>query len=181
MRESIAELLASPVPALLHDAGSLLYKSAESSPEIAMALSGQLYAASTNEMRMAVPIALVRGIFSAMREPGVTAASLQTEGELHPHVTALSAEEVEDLGGKEKIRERGKQFGYTLGRLRAIDTPEIPGVARVWYLVVHSPELQELRRSYGLSSLPGRGADDFHVVVAVRKSGVLSRNATRQI
>jgi hypothetical protein len=43
-------------------------------------------------------------------------------------------------------------------------------------LRVHSPELQELRRSYGLSSLPNDGKFDFHITVAIRRKNVLGRN-----
>ena len=92
----------------------------------------------------------------------------------------MRPEELKQIGGADKVTERGKQFHYTLSRLYSVEPDGWSDMARVWFLRVHSPELQALRRSYGLSSLPNEGKHDFHVTVGVRRKGVLGRNATHK-
>jgi hypothetical protein len=146
-------------------------------PVPAYNLAGTLYLASTGWLLLGVPNALVYGIYAAMREPG---ASLPPGpgpgGRLNAHVTVMRPEELARVGGPDRVTERGKQFHYSLGRLVTVEPASWQGVDRVWMVTVHSPELQALRRSYGLSSLPNGGRHAFHVTVAVRRRGVLARN-----
>jgi hypothetical protein len=83
-------------------------------------------------------------------------------------------------GGPDKVTERGKQFRYSIGRLMEVVPDGWADMAKVWFLKVHSPDLQALRRSYGLSSLPKDGKYDFHVTCAVRRKKVLGRNDSRK-
>lgn len=139
-------------------------------------LSGQLYAAPSGYVLLAVPNALVRGAFSALDVSGVELPPSGPEGGLNAHVTVFRPEEVAQLGGIDRITERGKRFAYTLGRLVEFTPDGWPDMDRCYAILVHSPALQELRRSYGLSSLPNEGRHAFHVTVAVRRRGVLGRN-----
>lgn len=144
-------------------------------PAVSYALGGTLYVSATGWLLLGVPNGLARGVYSALAEPGVELPPPDPGGAFNAHVSVMSAEEVEQVGGREKIKERGKQFRYTIGRLKEVEPAGWPDVVKVWYLTVHSPELQQLRRSYGLSSLPHRGEYDFHVTCAVRRRGVLGR------
>jgi hypothetical protein len=157
--------------------GSDLVKQA-GEPTLAYNLAGRLYLSQTGYLLLTVPNALVRGTFSAMTEPGIELPPNGPDGNLDAHVTVMSPAEVTLAGGPDKITERGKQFFYTLGRVYAVEPDGWPDVAKVWYIKVHSPELRQLRQSYGLSSLPGDGKHDFHVSVAVRRKRVLGRNDT---
>ena len=141
-------------------------------------LSGQLYLASSGFLLLSVPNAFVRGVFSAMDEPGVELPPSGPDGQLQAHITVMRPDELAMIGGADKVTERGKRFAYTLGRLYSVDPDDWAGVSRVWYVKVHSPELQQLRRSYGLSSLPDDGNKEFHITVAVRRRGVLGTNGT---
>jgi hypothetical protein len=146
-------------------------------PTVAYNLAGVLQLSSTTGyLLLSVPNTLVRGVFSAMREPGIELPT-GPAGDFMAHITVMRPEEIEQIGGADKITERGKQYHYTLGRLMELE-PETPGIAKVWYIRVHSPELQALRQSYGLSSLPSRGQFDFHITTAVRRRGVLGKNET---
>lgn len=145
--------------------------------EVAYNLKGVLYLASTGYVLLSVPNALVRGLYANMHEPGISLPIYPGTKGLNAHITVFRPEEVKQLGGADKITERGKQFAYTTGRFKTMEPGEQwPGVERVWYMQIHSPELQALRRSYGLSSLPNAGESPFHVTVAVRKRGILARN-----
>ncbi len=144
-------------------------------------LAGMLYVSSQEGKPwglLSVPNALVRGVFDAMQEPGIELPPGPTPAAaLNAHISVFNPDDIDMLGGAEKLRnDRGKTFRYTLGRLVEVAPNGWADIAKCWVLRVHSPELQALRRSYGLASLPGDGQLDFHVAVAVRRRGVLGRN-----
>ena len=152
-------------------------EAAAGSPSYSMA--GTLYfSADTNYLLLSVPNALVHGAFSAMNEPGLELPPAGPGGRLNAHITVMHPEELDMIGGGERITERGKQFHYSLGRLKVVEPDGWPGMVKAFYLTVHSPELQALRRSYGLSSLPKDGQYDLHVTIGVVRRGVLGRGAT---
>lgn len=140
-------------------------------------LAGRLYLAASGWIALAVPNGLVRGIYEALDERG---CELPTEnGIFSAKIPVMSPEELSSAGGAEKITERGKSFRYGLGRVVGIESPpSLTDIAKAWGVEVYSTELQELRRSYGLSGLPNGGQNAFHLLVAVRRKGVLGRNDT---
>lgn len=138
-------------------------------------LAGTLYLGKKGWVLLSVPNALVRGVFQAMDEPGIELPP-GPDGKLEAHISVMSDTDIESIGGAEKITERGKQFHYSIGRLLSVQPDGWEGVNRVWFLTVHSPDLQALRRSYGLSSLPHDGEYVFHLTCAIRRKGVLGRN-----
>lgn len=125
---------------------------------------------------LSVPNAFVRGVFAAMQEPGIEVPPQKESGALNAHISVMRPEEVEMIGGPDKITERGKQFHYTLGRLYSVEPAGWSEMSKVYMVQVHSPELQALRRSYGLSGIPNEGKFAFHITVAVKRRGVLGRN-----
>lgn len=138
--------------------------------EVAYHLVGTLQL-SGGRLLLSVPNALVRGVFQALGEHGVELPT--TDGGLNAAIEVMTPDEVTVAGGGDAIVERGKQYNYTLGRLLTVE-PDWPDVTRLWFIRVHSRDLQLLRRSYGLSSLPSDA--DFKICVAVRRRGVLGRN-----
>lgn len=147
-------------------------------------LAGRLYVKDGSRGTwgmLSVPNALVRGVFHAMDETGIELPPTGADEQLNAHITVFRPDEIAQIGGPDVLlNDRGKVFRYTIGRLVEFEPAGWPEVAKCWVLRVHSPELQELRRSYGLSSLPNDGKFDFHVTVAVRKRGVLGRNEKRK-
>jgi hypothetical protein len=153
----------------VYELGLALVKEGEATPSYGLAGMLQM---SRGRLVVVVPNGLAHAVLGALREPGVELPPAPEGERFNACVEVMSPAEVESLGGPDRVSERGKQYHYSIGRLYEADA-DWPGVSKLWYLRVHSPELQELRRSYGLASLPG---DDFHVVVAVRRRGVLGRN-----
>ena len=142
-------------------------------------LSGMLYGRTSEEhggswLMLSIPNALVSGVFAAMDEPGVELPPSR-DGSLMAHISIMRPEEIDKIGGLDKITERGKRFNYRIGGFTHCVPDGWKEMSDCWFLKVHSPALQELRRSYGLSSLPKDGEFDFHITVAVRRKGVLSR------
>lgn len=155
--------------------GRLIKAAADGVP--AYNLSGLLYVTSTPFGLLTVPNAMVRGVFDAMSEPGVELPL--KEGRLDAHITVFRPEELATIGGASAlVNDRGKPFRYSLGRLVEFEPAGWADVAKCWVLQVVSPELQLLRRSYGLSSLPDNGNKPFHITVAIRRRGVLGRSET---
>jgi hypothetical protein len=154
-------------------ANMLLLKTA-GTPSTTHSLAGKLYLSSTGWLLLSVPNALVRGAFDALDEPG--AELPLRDGILAAHITVMSSEDVSKIGGADKITERGHQFRYTLGPVQEVKPKGQKDLSKVWFIKILSKELQDLRKSYGLSPKPEDGDHDFHITVAVRKTKVLQDN-----
>ncbi len=151
---------------------------AEKRPTTTHSLAGQLYLSNSGWILLSVPNALANGLFKAMDEPGVELPPGSDDGPFNAHISVMRPEELEGLGGGEKITERGKTFRYGLGPIREVEPAGWDGMAKCWFVTVISPDLQELRLSYGLSPRPNQNKFDFHISFAVRRRGVLGRNST---
>ena len=127
-----------------------------------------------------MPNAMVRGVFQAMNEPGAEMPT--TGGNLDAHITVMRPEEIAQLGGPEALlADRGKQFKYTLRRLESLNPQGWEEMSRCWMLRVFSPELQDLRKSYGLTAKPKDNKFDFHITVAVRRKSVLRNSEVTKV
>ena len=143
----------------------------------AVQMAGLLQATKSGHLILGVPTALVRGVFDAMSEPGISMPTSVDGGALRAGIVVMTPSELESVGGASSVSERGKQYPYSLGELVEASARGWPGVSACWHLRVKSPELGKLRRSYGLPTKV-EGDSDFSIVIACRKSGVLSSNAT---
>lgn len=146
-------------------------------PTLSYGLAGKLYASKSGWLLLQVPNDIGRAAFKALNEPGVELPTSGSFGGYNAHISVMRPEELEQIGGLDKITERGKDFHYTLGPVKTIKPGTWDGVSRVWFIEVQSPELKALRRSYGLSSLPNED-HEFHITFAIRKVGVMKGNDT---
>lgn len=153
---------------------------AEQEKLAAVGMAGRLYAAKSGWLLLSVPNALVRGIYAALTATGAElprAGALNVpnvDGEvLNAHISVMTADEVAKIGA-DKINERGRMFGYTLGQLKEITPRNIAGVSKLWVLQVAAPDLADLRKSYGLAAQLNE--QPFHITVALRRKGVLQEN-----
>lgn len=150
------------------------------------AMYGRLYASASGYVCLSVPNALARGVFDTLQEPGVELPPGHGDSGFNAHVTVMRPEEVAQIGGAEKITERGHAFPYTIGQLCTISKPAgWKEVSKVFALEVFSPALEKLRRSYGLPSLPTKDGKEFplHLTCGVIRKNVryeneLSKHAT---
>jgi len=148
-----------------------LFKTADDTA--AAKLSGRLILSDSGWLLLTVPNALVRGAFSALAVPGIELPPRKSGSALRAHISVMNAEEVAAIPGK--INELGKSYSYQLGQIREVKPIGWQGMERVWFIRVDSPQLKELRRSYGLSPIPmgGRTEKPFHITIAVRRKNVL--------
>lgn len=142
--------------------------------------TGELQYTRTGYLVLQVPNALVHGQFAALNLPGIELPP-GPDGRLNAHITVMTPEEVQRVGGPARISERGKHFSYTTGAPRSAPLDARHGapaswrdVGRIWFLPVRSTELARLRKSYGLDPQPRR---PFHITVAVRRRSVLREGA----
>lgn len=141
-------------------------------------LAGRLYLSKSGWLLMKVPNALLHGAFDALDEPGIELPTRDTDDPaagVNAHVSVMTPQEVEQIGGGDKISERGHSVRYSLGPVKTVDPKTWNGVSRVWYITVVSPELRQLRKSYGLSPQP-HDDWDFHCTIGIRKTSILHPN-----
>jgi len=145
------------------------------SPELSYDMHGELYLSKSGWILLSVPNSLVRGSFDAL---GVVGAELPPgpDGKLNAHISVIRPEELEQIGGADKVTERGKQFKYRIKSLKTVVPSSWPEISKVWMLEVQSPELENLRKSYGLSARPKDNKYEFHITIAVRRKHVLKEN-----
>ena len=136
------------------------------------ALCGELYASTDGTIALSVPNSLVRGAFDAIDENGLNLPGKNNK--FNAHIVVFTQEELRKIGGSKKVSERGHHFHYNLGPLYEASMTNSMHHNKLWYLSVVSPELAELRKSYGFDASPG--THGFHIVVALRKIGVLGNN-----
>jgi len=160
-------------------AAAMLFKQAGEAIN-APILSGRLVGSSSGWLLLEVPNSLVRGVFDALDAPGAELPTKST-GALNAHVSVMRPEELKTVGGIEKITERGLRFKYQLGPLQEVAPAGWKGISKCWFIKIKSPELEKLRKSYGLSAKPNNDKYDFHATVAVRKKGVLQANEIRKV
>ena len=145
------------------------------------ALSGEFYFSRRGYGLIRVPSDLGKALFAAMDIPGIEPPPV-SPGNLtyQHHITVMSADEVNLLGGPSKINERAKRFRYQLGPICTAVPLGWREMSRVWFVQVQSPDLMQLRRTYGLSSYPmdpeSKIQIGFHITIAVRRRNVLYQN-----
>jgi predicted double-glycine peptidase len=142
-------------------------------PTVAHCLSGRLYLSKSGWLLLDVPTAIVRGTFDALHEVGAELPK-HSNGTLEAHVSVMTADEVKRIGA-DKIDERGHSYKYTLGPLKEVEPKGWDEMSKCWFIEISSPELRNLRKSYGLSPLP-YGDHEFHATVAVRRKHLLRHN-----
>lgn len=148
-------------------------------------MSGRLILSHSGWLLLTVPNAYVLGAFDTLDEPGIELPprnSDEQQNKLRAHISVMRPDEIARIGGPDKITERGHTLHYSPGPLREFDPKGWSAMSRCWAIEVKSPELEKLRKSYGLANLPQRDGKDlpFHITVAVRRRSVLRPNAVRK-
>lgn len=159
----------------------MMVKSAGGKPATTHSLSGELYKSKSGWLLLRVPNALVRGAFAALDEPGVELPPSGPDNGLNAHISVIRPEELEAAGlDPDDIKERGQHFKYTLGPVQTVTPNGWAEMSKVWFIKVQSPDLKQLRRTYGLTPLPKNNEFDFHISIAVRRKNVLGSNSVRK-
>jgi (2Fe-2S) ferredoxin/DNA-directed RNA polymerase subunit RPC12/RpoP len=131
--------------------------------------SGKLQIDSLGDLVVDVPSALLRGCFSAIKEPG---AELCVGSAWKARFIVMDRDEVETIGSK-AISERGKDFDFKINgsSSSSIDTPDI---SKIWYLDIDCPDAERIRQSYGLKGKPEAG---FRALFGVRRKRLFTNSS----
>lgn len=162
----------------LGEAIGLLHRTkSAAAAELSYAMTGKLYLSGSGYLLLSVPNGLGHAIFDTLNEPGVE-MPLNSKGQYNAHISVMRPEEIEKIGGPDRVIERGHEFTYTLGPLREVAPAGWAEMSKCWFVEVRSPELETLRKSYGLPAIPDNNTKPFHITVAVRKRNVLRDSDT---
>lgn len=152
-----------------------LLEKAGGTPTKAFVLTGRLYLSKSGYLLLSVPNALGRGAFDALDESGAELPSGPDGSPYNAHLTVMLPWEIEQIGGAEKISERGHEQAYCLGPVVEIEPAGWKDVSRCWAIQVESTDLKNLRKSYGLTPLPN-GDHEFHITFGIRRKKILQNN-----
>lgn len=152
----------------------VIEKEAASPEHYSEGLKGRLVVSDTNWLLLSVPNSLMRGLYEALHETGIELPAT-LEGRVNAHISVMTGKEVESIGGPGAIKQRGEFFSwnpkgvYTVKprRPKPKENRVVAVWERVWFLVCHSRELSDLRKSYGLPGLM-YGNHKFHITFAVK-------------
>lgn len=148
--------------------GGLLVKGSAAA-EKSYSLAGKLYKSQSGWILLSVPNAIVRGAFDALHEVGVELPL--KDGKLEAHISVMNPSDLASIK-KETLSEQGHSFSYSLGDVRVVEPDGQSEYDKCWFISVTSPELEKLRKSYGLSALPNDGQYAFHITFGYRRRKV---------
>lgn len=147
-------------------AAAVLLTKAAAAVSLSYELRGRLVVTPKNWVLLEVPNAIGNGAFQALHVPGAEQPTSSRNGRYNAHISAMRPDELATIGGAAALKERGEQFGFTLGPVRTIANPAgWPEVSKCWVIEARSTPLMQLRRAYGL----GEPTYPFHITFAVLK------------
>ena len=145
-------------------------RKAASKPKDVVVLKGKLVAPRDWAL-LKVPASICRGLFEALGEDGAEYPPAHGDRKnYNAHITVMRPDEIEAVGGKEKIDEIGQEFSYQLGPVQVTNPAGWDEMEKVWFVKVESKELEDMRTGHGLTSLPNKGKHPFHLTFAVKRS-----------
>lgn len=130
-----------------------------------------------------VPAALCRGLFASLpKESGAEyPPAFGDRKQYNAHISVMRPDEIEEAGGKNAIKEIGQEFSYQLGPVQVTNPAGWDEMEKVWFVKVTSPELETLRKKYGLSAKPNKGKFNFHLTFAVKKKVSRAKKAAAEL
>ena len=110
---------------------------------------------------------IINGFFMSIKEEGAEKPPYDTKAmnNTGAHATVFYSDEVKEK--KLDIKEIGQEFSFKVGKMYSVNPDGWKEMERVWFLEIFSPELENLRKKYGLSKLVG--GHQYHLTIAVQK------------
>jgi hypothetical protein len=142
--------------------------------------AGTLQATSTGHLMLSVPSSLVQGLHGALDAPGVSLPHAPGGAPARVGIVVMTPAELSRIGGPNVVTERGRTFRYSLGSIEESPAVGWPGVSTCWHIRVVSPELAQLRKTYGLHPKL-ESVSDFSIVIGCRRTGVLTRSGVSKL
>ena len=132
-------------------------------------LKGTLKKAPDNFVYLNIPNNVINGLVLMLDYEGVEKPpyDLKSFNRVGAHISVIGTREYEDhnLG---EIKEIGQEFNFHFKGFKRVNPEGWDGMQQVYFMEVESPEIEKLRKSYGLSKLID--GHQFHITVGVKKS-----------
>ena len=129
-------------------------------------LKGKLQQAKNGFVYLDLPNDLINGLFAMIDEDNISKPPYNQKkyNQVGAHVSVIDEKEIENI----IIKEVGKEFNFSLGELKSTTPKNWDEVEKVYFLQIDSPDLENLRKKYGLpEKLKGH---EFHITIAIEKS-----------
>jgi hypothetical protein len=127
-------------------------------------LSGQLKQTRDGFVYLDVPDSIIRAFQQMIPDEEIAHPSGMSKKYVGAHISVMMKDESD---GK-NIKEIGQHFQYKIKALQAVKPDGWDGVRTVFFIAVDAPELEDLRKKYGLSAK--HKGHDFHITVGLVKS-----------
>ena len=89
------------------------------------------------------------------------------------HISVFDEDEVKQVGAG--IKELGMSFPFTLRNICQVVPEGWDAMEAAWFIVVDSPELEQLRASYDLTPKM-KGDHEFHITFAVKPKNAVEKS-----
>lgn len=144
------------------------YKQAFKSRLISVPLRGTLKQTDDGFVYLNLSNDVIHGLFTLIDDEGIEKPPYD-KGKyngLGAHISVMNQDEFKE---ETEIKEIGKEFSFKLGKFYSTRPENWDEMDRVWFVSIISPELEKLRKKYGLpKTYQGKG-HDFHITIGVRK------------
>ena len=126
-------------------------------------LKGQLEQTKDGFVYVDVPDEIVHGFSAAIDNPDTKKPPYWTKSfnKVGAHISVISKDDAKDLD----INEIGTEIEYTLDNMRHLNPAGWDEMSRVYFISVKSPQLESIRKKYGLPAKDH--GHEFHITVAV--------------
>ena len=110
---------------------------------------------------------VINGLFSLIDEEGIEKPPYSDEeyDNIGAHISVMKEDELKE---DEEFSDFGKEITFKLDKFFSVEPKTWDEVERVWCIKVVSPDLEKLRKKYGLAKK--FHGHDFHITVAVKKA-----------
>ena len=111
---------------------------------------------------------VVNGLVSLIDYEGVEKPpyDLKSFNNVGAHISVIGTSEYED-NDLRCIQEVGKEFNFTFKNIKSTNPDGWDEMKKVYFVQVKSPELEKLRKKYGLPKLID--GHEFHITIGVEK------------
>ncbi len=131
-------------------------------------LKGILRKTKDNYVYLDISNNVINGLVSLIDYRGVEKPpyDLKSFNSVGAHISVIGTDEYED-NDLEGVKEIGQEFSFTFKDIKSTNPDGWDEMKKVYFVQVKSPELEKLRKKYGLPKLID--GHEFHITIGVEK------------
>ena len=142
------------------------YKAAAKSRLISVPLKAKLKQTDDGFIYLDIPNSMINAFYSLIDEKDIEKPPYDKaeNNKIGAHISVMNQDEFDE---PTEIAEIGEDFSFKLSKIYSTKPDGWDEMEHVWFISVESPDLEKLRKKYGLSKK--HKGHDFHITVAVKK------------